>query len=71
MIPVSGPQPGGKAWLLPPAALSSRCPHGSAAFTQNTVGVEPLRLPPGKSKALRLSQAAGDVRFSTELFTAL
>lgn len=35
-LPVSGPLLGGTAWLLPPAALSSRCLRGSAALTNNS-----------------------------------
>lgn len=35
-LPVSGPLLGDRAWLLPPAALSSQCLHGSVALTNNS-----------------------------------
>lgn len=50
-LPVSGPLLGDKAWLLPPAALSSRCPPGSVALTNNREAKE-RGVRPGKEKAL-------------------
>lgn len=35
-LPASGPLLAGRAWLLPPAALSSLCPHGSGVLTNNS-----------------------------------
>lgn len=51
-LPVSGPLLGGKAWLLPPAALSSRCPPGSVALTNNREAKKKGGVGPGKEKAL-------------------
>lgn len=61
-LPVAGPLPGGTAWLLPPAALSSRCRPGSDALTHNssntqhtTHNTQHTAVRAGKEKALQLS----------------
>lgn len=40
-LPVAAPLPGGTAWLLPPAALSSRCRTGSAALMHDSSNTQP------------------------------
>lgn len=50
-LPVAGPLPGGTAWLLPPAALSSRCRPGSAAFTHNSSNTQHAAVRPGQKQA--------------------